>query len=297
MKRRNGFLGLMLITAVVFFTPSCSKDDEGSISETDIALAQDETYVDALFDEVDDMALTEIKTLDDNNYVASGFKSTSVAACYTVTVNHPDTVTFPKVVTIDFGEGCSVVFNGDTIIRSGQIIINISNRWFVENAEQVMTFNNFYFNGARVEGTRTMTNNGLNERNRLEIATKLENGKVTFAENTFMTRTASHIREWARHMNPLNDTIYITGSANGVNALGETYSRVITEPLVFVRCAELQYRWAVIAGKVDITNSTRGNMTVEHTGNGCNGDVVIEKDGNQYNYQFRYRNRNNKKGN
>ncbi len=157
-----------------------------------------------------------------------------------------------------------------------------------------MTFNNFYFNGAKIEGTRTMTNNGLNEQNRLEIATHLENGKVTFGENAFMTRTASHVREWKRHQNPLNDTIFVTGSANGSNVLGETYNREITEPLVLVHCAGLQYRWAVASGKVSVTNSARGNMIIEHTGNECDGDVVIEKDGDQYKYQFRYRHNNNK---
>ena len=58
-----------------------------------------------------------------------------------------------------------------------------------------MTFHNFYFNGAKVEGTRTMTNNGLNEKNCLEVANYLENGKVTFGDNVFMTLTASHVRE------------------------------------------------------------------------------------------------------
>jgi hypothetical protein len=293
MKRINWLPGMLILAAVAFLIPSCSKDDEGgSISETDIALAQDEAYVEALYDDVDNLALTEIQTLDENDYVTSGMKSTSVGACYTVTVNHPDSTTFPKEVIIDFGEGCSVMYNGDTITRSGQIIINISNRWYRQNAEQVMTFNNFYFNGAKVEGTRTMTNNGLNEQNRLQIAIHLEAGKVTFSEGAFMTRTASHVREWARKMNSFNDTIYVTGSANGVNVLGETYNREITEPLVWVHCAELQYRWSVAAGKMEITNSNRGNMTIEHTGNGCDGDVVVEKDGNQYNYQFRYRHGN-----
>ncbi len=297
MKMKNRLLGVMLFTtAAVFITQSCSKDEDGSVSGADIALAQDEAYVEALYDEVDNMVFNEVKTLDDDDYVVAGLKSTFEDVCYTVTVNHPDTTTFPKEVIIDFGEGCTVVFNGDTITRSGQIVVTVTNRWFMPDAQHIMTFNNFYFNGARVEGTRTMTNNGLNERNRLEIGIELENGKVTFGD-AYMTRTASHVREWARHINPLNDTIFVTGSANGINVLGETYSRVITEPLVLVRCAEFQYRWAVSAGKVDITNSARGNMTIEHSGNGCSGDVIVEIDGNQYEYQFRYKYRNGNESN
>ena len=290
MKKKNGLIGLMFVAAAaVILTQSCSKDDTGSITETDIALAKDDAYVEALFDELDDLAIAELTTLDDNDYQTAGLKSTSEGNCYTVIVNHPDNTTFPKEITIDFGNGCTVVFNGDSITRSGQININISNRWSVQNAVQVMTFHNFYFNGAKVEGTRTMTNNGLNEQNRLEIATHLENGKVTFGENSFMTRTASHVREWKRNQNPMNDTIFVSGSANGANVLGETYNREITEPLVLVHCAALQYRWAVASGKVSVTNSGRGNMIIEHTGSGCDSDVVIEKEGDQYKYQFRYR--------
>ena len=295
MEKKNGLIGLLFVAAAaVIFSQSCSKDDNGSISATDIALAKDDAYVEALFDELDDLAITELTSLDENDYQTTGLKSTSEGNCYTVTVNHPDTTTFPKEITIDFGNGCTLVFNGDSITRSGQINISISNRWSVQNAVQVMTFHNFYFNGAKIEGTRTMTNNGLNEQNRLEIATQLENGKVTFGENAFMTRTASHVREWKRYQNPLNDTIFVSGSANGSNVLGEAYNREITEPLVLVHCAELQYRWAVASGKVSVTNSSRGNMIIEHTGNECDGDVVIEKDGDQYKYQFRYRHNNNK---
>lgn len=288
MKSKNVFIGLILVAAIGFFAQSCSKDEEGTIPETDIVLAQDEAYVEAIFDEVDNLALAETKTLDDNDYVNPGLKSTFTDICYTVTVDHPDSTTFPKVVTIDFGDGCSIVFNGDTITRSGQIIITLTNRWFIPGAQHIMTFNNFYFNGAKVEGTRTVTYTGLNQRNRFEVDVELEYGKVSFGD-AFVTRTASHVREWAWHLNPLIDTVYVTGNASGVNTLGENYSRDIVEPLVYVRCSNLNYHWGLAGGKVEITNSTRGNMTIEHSGNGCSGEVIVEKDGNQYNYQFRYR--------
>jgi hypothetical protein len=299
MKVRKEFMGLMVVAvaAALFFTQSCSKDDKGSVSETELALARDDAYVDALYDETDNLVIAEMATLDDNDYATVALKSTSEDVCYSVTVDHPDTTTFPKVVTIDYGEGCSVVFNGDTITRSGQVIITLSNRWFVQDAQQVMTFNNFYFNGAKIEGSRTIINLGLNNQNRPEIGVELENGKVTFADNTYMTRTASHVRSWARQPNPLNDTVFITGTANGINTMGEDYSREITEPLVLVRCSAYQHRWVVAAGKVDITNSVHGIITIDYTGSGCTGDVVVIKNGNQYNYTFRYRYRNHNSNN
>jgi len=297
MKMSNGLLGLMIVAAAtVFFTQSCSKDDGGSLSDADIALAQDEAYVDALYEELDNLVVSEIITLDDNDY-SNSLKSTGENICYNVTVDYPDSTTFPKIVTIDFCEGCTVIVNGDTITRSGQIVVSLTKRWFMPEAQHIATFNNFYFNGAKVEGTRTMTNLGLNERNRLQVSVALQNGKVTFGENTWMTREANHVRAWARDINPLNDTLFVTGSASGMNVLGEAYQREITEQLVLVRCAEYQWRWVIAAGQVEITNSARGNTTIDHSGSGCDGNVAVNKDGYRYNYQFRYNHRNNTGGN
>jgi hypothetical protein len=280
----------LTLTAVLFLYTACSKDnDKGNISDTDIGLARDEAYVDAIFDELDNLAVTEVKSLDDNDYSASGLKSTDASVCYTVTVDHPDTTTFPKVITIDFGDGCSAVFNGDTITRSGQVSVTITNRWFVPGAQHILTFNNFYFNGAKVEGTRTITNEGWNNKLHLLISVDLENGKVTFNDTAFVTRNASHDWEWALHMNPVYDTIWVNGNASGTNILGESYTRTITSPLVLVRCSNMQYRWGFTAGTMEVENSERGNMTITYTGDGCSNDVIITKDGNEYQYRFRYR--------
>lgn len=67
---------------------------------------------------------------------------------------------------MDFGTGCSIVFNGDTIVRSGQIIITVTDRKYVVGSEHIVTFNNFYMNGVKIEGTKTRTNLGMNAENR-----------------------------------------------------------------------------------------------------------------------------------
>jgi hypothetical protein len=297
MKTRNVLLGLMFVSAsIVFFTQSCSKEDIGSISGTDLSLAQDETYADALFEEVDNFVSSEITTLDGNNYSTTTLKSGTESVCYSVTVDHPDSTSFPKIVTIDFGSGCSVVFNGDTITREGQINITVTNRWFIPGAQHIVTFNNYFMNGVKIEGTRTITNHGLNERNHPELSVELQNGKVIFNDTTIMTREASHIRELIRHKSPQNDTILVTGSANGINVMGDSYTREITEPLILVHCAEYQWRWVISGGKVEITNSARGNTTIDYTGSGCDGKVIVNKNGYKHNYEFKYKNHNHRGG-
>ena len=289
----------MLLAALtaLFLTPSCSREDDGNISETDLVLAQDEAYADALYTEVDNMVISEIAALDGNGYISLGLKSTENGdPCFTVNVDHPDSTHFPKVITIDYGEGCTVVFHDDTITRKGQIIITITDRWFMPGAQHIVTFNNFYLNDAKIEGTRTITNLGLNDEYHLEMSIVLEDGKITFNDNTWMTRDANQLREWIRHMNPQNDTVLITGSANGINILGQEYSRVITEPLVLVHCQEYKWRWVIVEGTVEVTNSVTGVTTIDFSAEDCDGTVIVNKNGYRHNYEFRYHRRYNKHG-
>jgi hypothetical protein len=298
MKTKKVILGLMCITAGAFFlTQACTKDNEGTISSTDLSLAQDEAYVDALYEEVDNMVISEISALDENNYVNSGLKSTTDDICYTVTVDHPDTTTFPKVITIDFGDGCSLIFNDDTITRKGQIIVTITDRWFVPGASHSITFNNFSINDVKIEGTRTITNLGLNDQNHLEMSIVLENGKVTFNDTAWVTRNANHLREWIRHMDPMNDTILITGWASGINILGEEYTREITEPLVLVHCLNYRWRWVIVDGLITITNSVRGITTLDYGDGSCDSALMINKNGRHHRYEFRYHHRFHRGGN
>jgi hypothetical protein len=280
----------------VLITQSCNKDDDNRLSDTDLSLAQDEAYADALYEEVDNLVATELTTLDGNGYSVATLKSTSVDVCYTVTVDHPDSTSFPKVVTLDYGNGCTIVFNGDTITRTGQIIVTITGRWFVEGSSHIVTFNNFHMNGVKIEGTRTSTNMGWNDQNHLELGIELKNGKVIFNDTVFMTRESNHTREIIRRLSPQNDTILVTGTANGINVLGQSYTRVITSPLVMVHCDAYKWRWVIADGMIELTNSETGITTIDYTGKGCDGEVIVNKNGYRHNYDFKYNHRNHKGG-
>jgi hypothetical protein len=293
MKTKNLTWGIAVI-AVSLSLHSCSKSDDGSISEADLSLAQDEVYADALYEEVDNMVAAELISLDENGYSSLGLKSTEDDICRTVTVDHPDSTSFPKVITIDYGDGCTMIFRDDTLTRKGQVIITLTNRWFIPGAEHIVTFNEFYINDVKIEGTKTVTNLGLNDENHFEMSIVLEGGKITFNDTAFMTREANHLREWIFASNPQNDTVLVTGTATGLNVLGDTYSRVIVEPLVLVHCDATRWRWVIVDGLVEITNSSSGTTTIDYTADGCDGTLIVNKNGYRHNYQFRFHHRNHR---
>jgi hypothetical protein len=291
---KNLFVLMFSAAIGVLLVPSCSKDNSGNISSKDVAAAQDEVYADALYEEVDNTVVSSISSLD-----LSGFSNLKSATndsddCMTIRIDHPDSVSFPKVATLDFGEGCTRIFKNDTITLKGQIIVTITDRWFVEGSRHVVTFNNFSINGVKLEGTRTITNLGLNDKNHFELGIVLTGGKVIFSDTAILTRESNHVREWIRGFNPKNDTILVTGSASGVNIQGEHYERVITSPLVLVRCQEFQWRWAIVKGTMQITNSVSGVSTIDYTSNGCEGSVVLSKNGLHMNMPFRYKHHNHR---
>jgi len=293
MKTKNVIWGIAMIAAS-FYMQSCSKSDDGSISEADLTLAQDEAYADALYEEVDNTVSAELSALDGNGYSVMGLKSTEDDICSTITVDHPDSTSFPKVITIDYGDGCTMIFRDDTITRKGQIIITLTNRWWVPGAEHIITFNEFFINDVKIEGTRTITNLGMNDAYHFEMSIVLEGGKITFNDTAFMTREASHLREWIFASNPQNDTVLITGTATGLNVMGETYNRVIVEPLVLVHCDEYRWRWVIVDGLVEITNSSSGTTTIDYTADGCDGTVIVNKNGYRHNYEFKFHRRNHR---
>lgn len=294
MKRITG--SLMAAVLMLAITHSCSKEDtlniDQAIPEAELKLAQDDALVDALYEEIDNAVIDEVTQLDANAYSTFELKSTSDEdPCYTVNVDFPDSTHFPKVVTIDYGEGCTMVFRNDTITRSGKIIITVTGRWFEQGTQHIVTFDNFFINGVGIEGTRTITNQGLNEKGHLLISIKLEGGVVAFTESEIMTLEADYLREWIRYRTPLLDTMIITGSASGVNIQGESFTRTIVEPLVLVHCREYRWLWVIVDGIVEINNSVSGITSVDYSAEGCDGTVIFNRNGYRHNYPFKYNHR------
>jgi hypothetical protein len=298
MKSIFRFVWIAAIPAVLFFM-SCAKDNSSSgISNEDLALAQDEVYANNLYEEVDNLVLSNVAGLEAVGYSPMSVKSTENDGndCMIVIVDHPDSIGFPKVVTLDFGAGCTRIYKQDTLNMAGKIHITITEHWFVPGSQHIVTFDNFFINGIQLEGTRTIVNKGLNEKNHPVIEVILKDGKMIFNDTTFLTRESDHMREWIIGNTPLTDTILVTGSASGINVKGEQYERLITSPLVMVRCHEAQWKWVIVSGTMQITNSTSGVSTIDYSGKGCDGSVVIRKNGNEYHMPFQYKYHGRHKG-
>ena len=195
-----------------------------------------------------------------------------------------------KVITIDFGTADCEGFYGQT--RRGKIIITITGWYRVEGSSRTITLQNYYFNGMLVEGTKTIANNGKNGDGNFEFSASLENGKLTVSDSIVIERSYTRTREWVSGYDTKSrwdDIYFITGSANGVNYKGQSYTRTIMTPLE----ADMACRF-IKSGSIDIVIGDNPTVTLDFGNGTCDSEATITKEGKTKTITLRYKHRNKK---
>ncbi len=139
--------------------------------------------------------------------------------------------------------------------KKGKIIINISNSIKQVGAVRVVSFEDFYVNDVKIEGTRTAENIGLNGADNYVI--KVTGDIKATKENLSRSRTFERFREWTSGFNtcdPQDDEFLITGSGVLTNRNGREIPHSIIDPIL-VRPNQCNYP---LAGTVDVGNENRG---------------------------------------
>lgn len=215
---------ILFVALMGLIMTSCGKSDPIDTKATEAA--DDVALSEALYD--DAFASLEIATV----FAEVGKKSASILdSCPLITFNSPGQEFFPRNIVIDYGTGCTGLFD---VERSGKILITLSGPRGTAGSERVLTFDNYHVNGARVEGTYTVENLGPNSNQNALFAISLEGGKITFPDAKVITREFNRQREYIQGYgtwNPWDDQCLITGTSSGTNLEGKTYSLMITNPL------------------------------------------------------------------
>ena len=233
MRKIRIFNILAVLLALSFIFYSCEKDGTGDkITDDEIALVEDDALADVLFGDIFD-AVENAELIVDNQIFNVGSKSQEIVgdSCPTITVDYPDTTNWPKIITIDYGSTGCEGFYGQT--RKGKIIITITGRYRIPGSQKTVTLVDYYINNIHVEGTKTATNNGKNNRGNLTFTIELVGGKITTPDDIVIEREFTRTREWIEGANTPNqwdDAYLITGSASGKNFKGESYTRTILTP-------------------------------------------------------------------
>ena len=213
---------LMLVGLSFVFTLYSCEDNEDAIVNPETEL-EETAFAENVFTEIafDIDEAIDIEGMDNGRF-GRGFQD-----CATRDLEEPEDGGFPKVVTVDFGDGCE---NGKGMIRSGKMILTITGPRGEVGSQVIQTFENLYVNDYLIEGTRTRTIESETVR-----TTVLEGGKITTPEGEVISRTASRRFEMVAGYGTVDrsdDMFEITGSASGITPAGANYTKEITTPLV-----------------------------------------------------------------
>lgn len=165
-----------------------------------------------------------------------------------ITVVPKGNETWPVIITVNFGDG---IEGRDGITRKGKLIIESTNWYRVAHSVHATSFENYYQNNNKIEGTHIATNLGLVD-GFLNYDVEVKNGKLTTPEGKVILYTQQTTRTWiAGDDTPLyiwDDEYELDGSQTGVSSKGVNYTLQITEPLYFIMLPR-----SVESGKMDVT--------------------------------------------
>ncbi|MCW5921352.1 MAG: hypothetical protein KIS77_03345 [Saprospiraceae bacterium] len=237
------FMGILLFNA-------CEKSDNAKVNDADITTSEDIATLEDFSEEIDfavDVAIEE-----------RGGGGT----CPVVTLSQP-WGTWPNTITIDYGtDGCAGP-NGQHLLK-GKIVITQTGDRFTAGAQRTKTFENFYVDDVKVEGTKSWTNNGKDANGLWSFTKQATNMVLTYSDGTTTTWNHQHTSTLAQGGNTpthLDNVWSTTGSTSGVNRNGVVFSSTITQPLI----KKATCRW-VSEGVIQFTRDDK-NSTLDF-GNG-----------------------------
>jgi hypothetical protein len=207
---------------------SCKKEEEHIDKNTSSAV--DHAFAESTFDDAGIMADQAAISGDLTTYKNGVASNTSLSTCATISF---DTTASPRIITIDFdtvnGPPCL-----DGRYRRGKIIVTYNGGYRDAGSVHTISFDDYYVNDYKVEGTKTVTNGGQNSAGNTYFNIDVV-GHIISPQGATLDWTSTRVREWVSGEGTvwwIDDIYHITGSASGNSFGGEDFTAQITEPLV-----------------------------------------------------------------
>ena len=298
--RGKTILLALLVTSIVVGTTSCKKRKLNRSTTTSQDNQQAESMFQDVYDVVDQAAQEE--QVDGTGKTGASFQMeyTFGSDCATITVDPPVLdangdydPTFPKTVTVDFGN--SNCEGNDGKMRRGQIEAVYTGRWRDAGTTISISTSNYYVDDFKVVGTKEVTNRGEGWDGHSFTTHTIEvEGVITSPEGTSVTWESSRTREWIEGsdtwifgydadgnlewlgLDGIYDDVWeITGSGSGVNSEGRAYTLDITTALRVEWCGSPKWPEVTI-GIVEIQPDDLKLRVVDFGDGSCDQKARVE---------------------
>ena len=279
---------LTLIVLSFGLITSCSDEGVSGFSENLSTTTVLETINSIAFEEDMDEMVSESMNLTSNALSARSvdsdtdsnalrgpkrFKGNKYGDCVTIV---DDEENFIKTIT--FTEDCEGK-RGQT--RSGTMIINYSESRGEVGSFREVTYDDFYINGVKIEGTKRTEIIFIDENGSKTMRSTHTDGKMIYEDGTFKTKSS----DMTRYTYMENDEkIYSTlsGTKSGVSTEGVSFTMEITTPIRFVYDCTLEgqrRRGKVPVEGIKVTTDGEQVIITDFGDGTCDTLVEVTKDG------------------
>ncbi len=270
------FLSFALLAIFAFSCKEPVVNDPPPTTEETIKTLSEYSLVNKLFadafSETDDAAKYSDEQIDGNkNGTKEGYPE--------ITITPLDATTWPKNVTIDYGTTNFLCQDG----RYRRGVINFETIGFYRNPGTVVTitFNNYYQNNHKVEGTQIVTNSGRNSADNLVYTVVINDGKVTTPQNDIIYYEENTSREWVGGESTItdvcDDNYYITGTQNGMSSDSIEYTLTVQNRLDIMVCCHY-----IRGGILDVDMEGLATISVNYGDGTCDENAIVTILGTEY---------------
>ncbi len=283
--KMKGFLSMKtaaILLAGMAVLGSCNKTSDTALSTEDTQNVNSESVADTQVSETSDMSNAVVGSVTNSTYgtarvdalvdltgrVADGRLA---GATITLQTNSTSTKDAPSgTITIDFKSG--VTTNGVT--RKGQIIITYSGKKGVAGSTRTLTYNNYSRNGIMFDNAMMFTHTNLVDSTVFHH--QLTGGKLTFPDNTTISRTA----DYDVTLDYVNKTLTLSAhnvaahSATGTTRKGKDYTMDITKPIVYKSSCAASNIFLAASGTKTITAGLV-SYTIDYGDGTCDNTITI----------------------
>lgn len=198
-----------------------------------------------------------------------------------VIITH-DTTSNPKVLTVDYGTSNCDCNDGKT--RRGKIITTYTGAYLAPGTVITHTTDNYYVNDIKIEGTKTVTNMGLNNNNQPYFNVQID-GQATLTSGNVVDYTSTRVRTWnsgfTTPLNRLDDIYDISGNATAVYSTGGGYTANTTTPIrIQVGCS------FPTQGVLEMTPVNKSTRTINYGDGNCDAQFTVTVNGNTFNFSW-----------
>lgn len=222
---------------------SCQDDDMPK--EPNLETVEDDFTINAAFEDLDFVTLEVAQSSGLGLRTLNGPE-----LCAGATINHDLNA---KKITVDFGAGCT---GPSGVVRKGKIMLSYSGTNFLfPGTSIVANFEGYEVNGLKIEGTRSLTNAGIDlATSTITVNVKIENAKITWPDNTFVTYATTQVRKIKLSSTGYQVSIE-SGTANGKSRENVNYTASVAEPLILKEECTKTGNYVPGSGILDFTYS------------------------------------------